>query len=56
MRLDSTLHDDSTTDFNHLFLVYKVERVCNETRQDLSLTIQEICAHFFFFNTAMRAT
>ena len=26
-------------DFNRLFLLCKVERVCNETRQDLSLTI-----------------
>ena len=41
MQLDSTLHDDSTSDFNHLFLLCKVERVCNETRQDLSLTNQE---------------
>ena len=32
MRPDSTLHDDSTSDFNLLFLLCKVDRVCNETR------------------------
>ena len=30
-RLDSTLHDDSTSDFNHLFLLCQVERVCRNS-------------------------
>ena len=37
---------NSTSAFNHLFLLCKVERVCNETRQDIPLTIWEICAIF----------
>ena len=38
-RIIYKLHNDPAYDFNHLFLLCKDERVCIETRQDLSLTI-----------------